>query len=86
MEKTVNESRDRMPAGDVSRAEAAIKAVRDAAQGDNVDAIRRASDELQKASHAIAEQLYKQSEANAANAAASQGKDHDVKDGEVVDA
>jgi len=86
VEKTVNESRDRMPAGDVSRAEAAIKAVRDAAQGDNVDAIRRASDELQKASHAIAEQLYKQSEANAANAAASQGKDHDVKDGEVVDA
>jgi len=52
----------------------------------DVDAIRRASDELQKASHAIAEQLYKQSEANAANAAASQGKDHDVKDGEVVDA
>jgi molecular chaperone DnaK len=86
VEKTVNENRDRMPAGDVSRAEAAIKAVRDAAQGDNLDAIRRASDELQKASHAIAEQLYKQSEANAANAAASQGKDNDVKDGEVVDA
>jgi len=86
VEKTVNENRDRMPAGDVSRAEAAIKAVRDAALGDNVEAIRRASDELQKASHAVAEQLYKQSEANAANAAASQGKDNDVKDGEVVDA
>jgi len=86
VEKTVNENRDRMPAGDVSRVEDAIKAVRDVAQGDNLDAIRRASDELQKASHAIAEQLYKQSEANAANAAASPGQNNDVKDGEVVDA
>jgi molecular chaperone DnaK len=86
VEKTVNESRDRMPAGDVSRVEDAIKAVRDAAQGDDLDAIRRATDELQKASHAIAEQLYKQSQANAANAAASAGTNRDVKDGEVVDA
>jgi molecular chaperone DnaK len=94
VEKTVNENRDRMPAGDVSRVEDAIKAVRDVAQGDNLDVIRRASDDLQKASHAIAEQLYKQSEANAANAsqanaadgAASHGQDNGVKDGEVVDA
>jgi len=34
----------------------------------------------------MAEQLYKQSETNAANAAASQKKDDDVKEGEVVDA
>ena len=94
VEKTVNENRDRMPAGDVSRVEDAIKAVRDVAQGDNLDAIRRASDDLQKASHAIAEQLYKQSEANAANASqanaadgrASHGQHNGVKDGEVVDA
>jgi len=87
VEKTVTENRDRMPAGDVSRVEDAIKAVRDSVQGDDLDAIRRASDELQKASHAIAEQLYKQSQANAANAAASQGpNNNDVKDGEVVDA
>ena len=66
--------------------EDAIKAVREAAQGDNPDAIRRATEELQKASHAIAEQLYKQTEANAANAAASPGQNNDVKDGEVVDA
>jgi molecular chaperone DnaK len=86
VEKTVNESRDRMPAADVTRVEDGIKAVREAAQGDNLDALRRATEELQKASHAIAEQLYQQSQANAANAAASQGADGDVKDGEVVDA
>jgi len=56
------------------------------AQGDNVEAIRRSTEELQKASHGIAEQLYKQSQANAANAAASAGQQDDVKDGEVVDA
>jgi molecular chaperone DnaK len=87
VEKTVNENRDRLPATDVTRVEAAITALREAAKGDDAAAIRRASDELQKASHGIAEQLYKQSQANAANAAASQqAKDQDVKEGEVVDA
>jgi molecular chaperone DnaK len=57
VEKTVNENRDRMPASDVSRIEAGIDAVREAAKGDNLDAIRRATDDLQKASHAMAEQL-----------------------------
>jgi molecular chaperone DnaK len=86
VEKTVTENRDRLPATDVSRIEGAITTLREAAKGDNVDTIRRATDDLQKASHAMAEQLYKQSEANAANAAASAPTDDDVKEGEVVDA
>jgi len=87
VERTVNESRDRMPAGDVTRVEDAIKAAREAAQGDNLDAIRRATDDLQKASHAVAEQLYHQSQADAAHAASAPGStSDDVKDGEVVDA
>jgi molecular chaperone DnaK len=85
-EKTVNESRDRLPADDVTRVEGAIAAVRDAAKGEALDAIRRASDELQKLSHGIAEQLYKQSQADAAHAAGSRQKDDDVREGEVVDA
>jgi molecular chaperone DnaK len=84
VEKTINENRDRLPATDVSRVEAAIAAVREAVKGEDAAAIRRTSDELQKASHAVAEQLYKQSQANAANAAPA--GDRDVKDGEVVDA
>jgi molecular chaperone DnaK len=87
VEKTVSENRDRLPAGDVSEVERAIAAARDAAKGDELDAIRTTTDALQKASHGIAEQLYKQSQANAANAAASQNTNDDtVKDGEVVDA
>jgi molecular chaperone DnaK len=87
VEKTVNENRDRLPGSDVSIIEAAINTVRDAVKGDNVQAIRRASEELQKASHVMAEQLYKQQQANAANAAASQQRDKDkddIVDGEVV--
>src|SRR5215208_1814592 len=86
VEKTINENRDRLPATDVSRVESAIAAVRDAVTAENLASIRAASEELQKASHAIAEQLYKQSQGNAANATGSQSADHDVKEGEVVDA
>ncbi len=86
VEKTIAENRDRLPATDVSRVESAVAAVRQAAQGEDLNAIRAASDELQKASHAIAEQLYKQSQANAANAQAAQSSNDDVKEGEVVDA
>jgi molecular chaperone DnaK len=86
VEKTVNENRDRLPAADVSTIESALSMLRDAAKADDIEAIRRTTDGLQKASHAMAEQLYKQSETNAANAAASEKKDDDVKEGEVVDA
>jgi molecular chaperone DnaK len=84
VEKTISENRDRLPATDVSRVESAITVVREATKGEDLDAIRRASDDLQKASHAIAEQLYAQSQANAANAASSSSTDDDVKEGEVV--
>jgi molecular chaperone DnaK len=86
VERTVNENRDRLPAADVGRIESLVAALREAARGDAIDAIRRASDELQKASHAIAEQLYTQSQANAAHAATSPHTSDDVKEGEVVDA
>jgi molecular chaperone DnaK len=84
VEKTVNENRDRLPAGDVSRIESYITTLREAAKGDSLDAIRGATDDLQKASHAMAEHLYKQSEANAANGPSA--KKDDVREGEVVDA
>jgi molecular chaperone DnaK len=59
VEKTVSENRDRLPAVDVQRVERAIEVMRDAIKGDNLETIRTAIAELQKASHSIAEQLYK---------------------------
>jgi len=86
VEKTINENRDRLPAVDVERIERAIGAVREAVEGENLEAVRNASADLQKASHAIAEQLYKQ-QGQAPHEGAGHGKERDeVVDGEVVDA
>ena len=82
----MSNNRDRLPAPEVEQAERAIAAVRDAIAGEDLDAIARARDELQKVSHAMAEQLYKQSQADAANATAAPSGDDGVKEGEVVDA
>jgi|RhiMethySRZTD1v2_1073278.scaffolds.fasta_scaffold26374_6 molecular chaperone DnaK len=88
VEKTIAENRDRLPAADVSRVESAIVAVREAVKSEDVTAIRSASDALQRASHTIAEQLYKQSQADSAHASAASpnNTNNDVKEGEVVDA
>jgi molecular chaperone DnaK len=86
VEKTVNENRDRLAAPDVQRIESAVAAVRAAVAGEDLEAIRRTSDELQKASHGMAEQLYAQKQTDAANAAGPRPQGDDIKEGEVVDA
>ncbi len=88
-EKTVNENREKLPVGELSKVEAAIEAAKKAAQGDDLGAITHATAELQRATHAIAELLYKGSQAgpsgpSTAGTAGSTGSD--VKEGEVVDA
>jgi molecular chaperone DnaK len=82
-EKTVNESRDRLPATVVSEVESAIAALREVAQKDDLQAIQRASEALQKVTHAMAEQLYKQ---QASGPGPEANKNDDVKEGEVVEA
>jgi molecular chaperone DnaK len=82
VEKTLHEHRDRLPATDVHRIERSVAAVREATKADNLEAIRRTTDELQKASHAVAEQLYKQQAAGNGPQAAE--RQDDVMDGEVV--
>ena len=83
VEKTLHDHREQLPASDVSRIETAIAAARTAAQTDDLAAITQAVDALQRASHALAEQLHK-------GAPGPQGPGHsqgsNVKDGEVVDA
>ncbi len=86
VEKTINENRDRLPAVDVERVERAIGVVRDAVKGDNLETIRAASDELQKASHSIAEQLYKNQNQAPGQSQGPNARHDDVVEGEVVDA
>ncbi len=85
VEKTVNESRDRLPAPEVARIESLIAAVREAVSKDDLSAIKNTSEELQRASHKLAEQLYQGTGAHAAQAS-PKGAGSDVTDGEVVDA
>jgi molecular chaperone DnaK len=84
VEKTVNENRQKIAVGDLSKIEAAIANLRTLTQGDDVTAIRKATEELQHASHAIAEQLYKQAPSQPASGSSAAGSN--VKDAEVVDA
>jgi molecular chaperone DnaK len=81
VERTLNDSRDRLPAGNVSAIESAIASARQAVAGEDAAAIRRSVQELQKASHAMAEALYAQ------NAPRSQSASNDSPGGpEVIDA
>jgi molecular chaperone DnaK len=89
VEKTLDENREKLAASDVANVEQAIAKVRDAAKGDDGDAIKRATDDLQRASHAIAETLYK-SQQQASPAGGDQGPTESgpgkPAEGEVVDA
>jgi molecular chaperone DnaK len=95
VEKTVNENRGKVAAGDLSTVESAIAELRRVAQGDDVAAIRQATGALQQASHAVAEALYKGSRGSegsqgSTGSRGSEGSEgsagSNVKDGEVVDA
>ena len=88
VEKTINEQREKLPVGDISRVEAAIADVRKLAEGDDLAALKKAIDDLQHASHAIAEALYAKTNSNTAGQPAqpAESADSQVKDGEVIDA
>jgi molecular chaperone DnaK len=75
VEKTLSENRERVPAADVSTIEAAIAAVRHALETGDVAAIRRSTEQLQRAA---------QSAHGAQGAQGARGAD--VKEGEIVDA
>ena len=83
VERTLNEHRGKMSAEDARKVENAVSDVREALKGEDLGAIRRMTDALQQASHAMAEQMYTQ-KASATGPADTHKPD--VKDGEVVDA
>jgi molecular chaperone DnaK len=58
-EKSLKDLGDKIPAGTRTDLEAKVKAVRDALNGSDVEAVKRASEELMQASHKMAEEAYK---------------------------
>ena len=77
VEKTYSENKDKLGAV-YAQIESALEAAKKAVKGDDIQAIKAATDGLQKASHAMAEALYKSPGAD--------DRSNAVKDGEVVDA
>jgi molecular chaperone DnaK len=87
VEKTLNDNREKVPVGEISKIEQAIAAVRESVKGDDAAAIARATDALQKASHAMAEALYKAQQAGGAQGGPQSGPTGgQPAEGEVVDA
>ena len=60
-EKTLSEMGDKLDAGDKSAIEAALSKVKTALSGQDTQAIKSATEELQKAFYAASEKLYQQS-------------------------
>jgi molecular chaperone DnaK len=80
VERTLAENKAKLDAADISRVEAALSAAKDAVKSEELSKIRTATTELQHASHAIAEALYKAGQGQPQQPASS-----DVVDGEVVE-
>jgi len=86
VEKTLDENRTRVSASDASGIETAVAEARGAAKGDDLAAITRAIDALQRASHGLAEQLYKGSQTPHGAPGPQGAPEPNIKDGEVIDA
>jgi molecular chaperone DnaK len=90
-EKLLNENREKIPVGDIKPIEDALATAKDALKGEDVERIRQAVDGLTKASHRLAEVMYKQAQAQQAPGGSGDGKGSDAKpgaapEGDVVDA
>ena len=81
-ENTLKENRDKLDDAEVRRVEEAVAAVRKAAEGDDAAAIRSAVESLNRASHKLAEELYKKTGAATPGPGPSDGQGA----GDVVDA
>jgi molecular chaperone DnaK len=89
VEKTFTENKAKLGA-EAAQVESALAQAKEAVKGDDKNAITAATNELQKASHAMAEALYKaQAQTGSREPGAGSRQDNPadaVKDGEVVDA
>jgi molecular chaperone DnaK len=85
VERTLAEHKAKLASSDVSRIESALERAKQAVKGDDAAAIQAATNELQQASHAMAEALYKGNQGQPSGASATDQGAPDIKDAEVVD-
>jgi molecular chaperone DnaK len=90
-EKMLSENREKIPVADIKPIEDALAEAKEALKSEDMDKIRRSMETLTKASHRLAEVMYKQAREKEApgepgDAKASQAKGEGPAEGEVVDA
>jgi molecular chaperone DnaK len=90
-EKMLNENREKIPVSDIKPIEDALAEAKEALKSEDMDKIRRAVETLTKASHRLAEVMYRQAKEKQAPGAPgdggeTQGKSGSAAEGEVVDA
>jgi molecular chaperone DnaK len=86
VEKTVGENRSKLSEADARRLDEAIAEARQSAASEDVARIKRATEQLQHASHAMAQVLYQQAQPGGASGRGAAAQGADVREGEVVDA
>ena len=86
VEKTLGENRSKLSDADARRLDEAVAEARRATGTEDVERIKRATEQLQHASHAIAQALYQQAQPGGEGAGTGASQGEDVKEGEVVDA
>jgi len=86
-ERTLREHGDKVPAADKAAIETALGAVREALKGEDLERIKQAEEELQKASHHLAEAMYRETQARSEpGGAAGESARPGGQKGDVVDA
>ena len=90
-EKMLNENREKIPVSDIKPIEDALADAKEALKSEDMDKIRRAVETLTKASHRLAEVMYRQAKDKQAPGTPSDGGEPQAKsgaatEGEVVDA
>jgi molecular chaperone DnaK len=89
-ERTLGEHGDKIPEGERKVIEDALNEAREALKGDDIGRIKRAQENLTKASHKLAEVMYREAQAKAQAGSASDGASGQGKskapEGDVVDA
>jgi len=90
LEKLIKEQGDKLGDSDKESLEGSIEKVREAAKGEDADAIKTAVAELETASHAMSEALYKTASEGAGDgepaAATDEGTESDSADDDAIDA
>ncbi|MFM8427292.1 MAG: molecular chaperone DnaK, partial [Chloroflexota bacterium] len=83
IEKALRDLGDKVPSAEKASIEAKVSELKQAAQGDDIERIKKLSEELQNTFHALSQQLYAQGQGGQPQPEGGPAQDGNVVDGEV---